>query len=210
MVMNKGDSAFILRLKDRLEQDPGSKLFLSLAEELRKRDRVEEAVALLVDGISRRPDFPAAQLTLGRWYLSGLKFAEAAEQFSEVLKKTPGNNFARKGLAEANKELVIFSEVPEAATVSPEPPLSHRPEPDLSKLVEAEGLIARGHYAPAMELYRGMLTNSPGDRRILQRQEELAALIKFLGKNKEGIIKRLNKFLEAIKIHFAPQSVGYR
>ncbi|MGD0281029.1 MAG: hypothetical protein ABSB95_01550 [Dissulfurispiraceae bacterium] len=183
MVMNKGDSAFILRLKDRLEQDPGSKLFLSLAEELRKRDRVEEAVALLVDGISRRPDFPAAQLTLGRWYLS---------------------------LAEANKELVIFSEVPEAATVSPEPPLSHRPEPDLSKLVEAEGLIARGHYAPAMELYRGMLTNSPGDRRILQRQEELAALIKFLGKNKEGIIKRLNKFLEAIKIHFAPQSVGYR
>jgi tetratricopeptide (TPR) repeat protein len=206
-VTNTDDSAYIRRLRDRLTQNPGSRLFLSLAEELRKRDLVEEAVALLVDGISQHPDFPAAQLTLGRWYLRGHKFAEAAGQFSEVLKKTPGNIFARKGLAEANRQLGITSEIPEAAPVSTRPALSKLPEPDLSKLFEAERLIADGLYAEAMQKYRVMLIDNPGDKRILQRKEELAALIKFMRKNnKESIVKRLNRFLEAIKIQFAQKA----
>ena len=191
-------STYIKKLRERLSQQPGSRLFLSLAEELRKRDMGDEAVELLVDGIGKNPDFLAARLTLGRWYLQGNKFAEALEQFSAVLEKAPGNNFARKGLAEANRALGNIS-------VS-----HHAPAPAghgvLSELVEGERLIALGHYAPAMELYKEMLIDNPGDKRILQRKEELAALIRFLGKDKESIIKRLNRLLEAIKTQFAQKT----
>jgi hypothetical protein len=73
-------------------------------------------------------------------------------------------------------------------------------------LVQAEQLIALGHYTPVMELYKEMLVEHPGDKRILQRKEELAALIKFLGKSKESTVERLNRFLEAIRIQFAQKA----
>jgi len=197
-------STYIKKLRERLSQQPGSRLFLSLAEELRKLDLSDEAADLLIDGIGKNPDFLAARLTLGRWYLQGHKFEEALEQFSAVLEKAPGNNFALKGLAEANRALgniSVIHHAPAPAGRGPEPL-----EPVLSELVEGERLIALGHYAPAMELYKEMLITNPGDRRILQRKEELAALISFLRKNKEGIIKRLNRLLEAIKTQFAQKT----
>lgn len=202
-MINADDGAFISRLRNRLRQKPGSRLFLSLAEELRKRGMIEEAVALLADGSRHNPDFLAAQLTLGRWYLQSNKFAEAAAQFSEVLKKEPGNYFARKGLAEANSGLGITTELPEAAR---EPA-----GPVISELAEVERLIAHGHYGFAMKLYQEMLAGNPGDKLILQRTEELAALIKFSEKkkdNKSSVIKKLNAFLEAIRIHFAAKKLG--
>ena len=194
-------SSYIKKLRERLSHQPGSRLFLSLAEELRKLDMGNEAVEILMDGIGKDPDFLAARLTLGRWYLQSDRFAEALEQFSAVLEKAPGNNFAFKGLAEANRALGKISVFHHAPT-----PACHGteiPEPVLSELVEGERLIALGHYSPAMELYKEMLIDNPGDKRILQRKEELVALISFLGKDKEGIIKRLNRLLEAIKTHFA-------
>lgn len=197
-------SAYIKKLREWLSQQPGSRLFLSLAEELRKREKGDEAVELLIDGIGKNPDFLAARLRLGRWYLQGNKFAEALEQFSAVLEKAPGNNFASKGLAEANRALGNFSVFHHAPAPTGRGP--ETPEPVLMELVEGERLIALGHYAPAMELYKEMLVNNPGDKRILQRKEELAALIRFLGKHKESIIKRLNRLLEAIKTQFAQKT----
>lgn len=199
-----GSSTYIKKLRERLNQHPGSKLFLSLAEELRKLDLGDEAVELLIEGLGKNPDFLAARLTLGRWYLRDNKFAEALEQFSSVLEIAPGNNFARKGLAEANRALgniSVIHHAPSPACHGPE-----TPEPVLSELVEGERLIALGHYATAMELYKEMLIGNPGDKRVLQRKEELAALIRFLGKRKESTIKRLNRLLEAIKTQFAQRT----
>jgi tetratricopeptide (TPR) repeat protein len=180
-VADVDSTSYIERLRERLRQKPDSKLFLSLAEELRKKDLTAEAVDNLVDGIRKNPDFLAAQVTLGRWYIRDKRLAEAREQFSAVLKKDPDNRYALKGIAEAGPA----------------------PEPDLPEMAEADRFIALGHYTQAMELYKGMLINSPGNKRILQRKEELAALIKFLGKDKETTIKKLNRFLEAIKIQFS-------
>ena len=151
----------------------------------------EEAVALLQKAAGKNPDFLARKLTLGRWYLQDNKFAEAAEQFSAVLEKDPGNYFARKGLAEANIALGNISEIhhaPSPACHGPE-----TPEPVLSELVEGERLIALGHYGTAMELYKEMLIGNPGDKLILQRKEELAALIRFLGKRKDSTIKAIEQ-----------------
>jgi len=197
-VINDDDNAFVRRLRNRIRHKPGSRLFLSLAEELRKRDRIEEAVALLAEGSRQNPDFIAAKLTLGRWHLQGNKFAEAAEQFSEVLEKDPGNYFACKGLAGANLGLGITTELPKAAP--------RRAGPIFSELAEVEKLIAHGHYGSAMKLYQEMLTGNPDDKLILQRKEELAALIKLTEEKKDStniVIEQLNSFLEAIKIHFA-------
>jgi tetratricopeptide (TPR) repeat protein len=105
------DSIYIKRLKERLRQNHDSKVFLSLAEELRKQDRTDEAIAVLIDGIKRHPDFIAARLTLGRWYLFSDMLSEAQKEYSEVIKQSPDNIFARKGLDEANKGLGIVEEV---------------------------------------------------------------------------------------------------
>src|SRR5208283_915589 len=98
-------STYIKKLRERLSQQPGSRLFLSLAEELRKLDLSDEAADLLIEGIGKNPDFLAARLTLGRWYLQGNNFEKALEQFSAVLEKAPGNHFAGRGVDEANRAL---------------------------------------------------------------------------------------------------------
>ncbi|MDA8214704.1 MAG: hypothetical protein M0Z64_05435 [Nitrospiraceae bacterium] len=102
------DSLYIKRLKERLRQKPASKVFLSLAEELRKKDRMDEAIAVLVNGIKKNPDFIAARLTLGRWYFLSNMIAEAQKEFSEVIKRSPDNIFAGKWLAEVKKGADVF------------------------------------------------------------------------------------------------------
>ncbi len=99
------ESSYIKRLKERIRQKPDSKLFLSLAEELRKRNRIDDAINILLDGIKKNPEFVAARITLGRWYLSSDMPTEAKKEFSEVLALAPHNVFAHKGLAEVYKVL---------------------------------------------------------------------------------------------------------
>lgn len=206
-VMNIDDGVFIRRLRNRLRQKPGSRLFLSLAEELMKRDLLEEAFALLSDGCRRQPDFIAAKLTLGRWYLGSRRFSEASALFSEALKQDPANYFARKGLAEANKALGISAEMPEVPVPGPAGAI-------FSELAEIDRLISHGHYGSAMKLYQELLAENPDDKLILQRKEELAVLMSFStvkqdavnNDGKDGVIKQLNGFLEAIKIHFASKA----
>lgn len=105
------DSIYIKRLKERLRQNPDSKVFLSLAEELRKKDMMDEAIAVLIGGIKKNPDFIAARLTIGRWYLFSNMLSEAQKEFSEVIKQSPNNIFARKWLDETNRRLGIVEEV---------------------------------------------------------------------------------------------------
>ncbi len=101
----KEDSLYIKRLKERLRQKPDSKVFLSFAEELRKKDRIEDAITVLIDGVKKNPDFIAARLTLARWYLSSDMSSEAKKEFSEIIERTPDNIFARRGLKEAYRRL---------------------------------------------------------------------------------------------------------
>ena len=99
------DSAYLKRLKERLRRKPDSKLFLSFAEELRRRDMIDEAIAALLEGIKKNPGFVTAHLTLGRWYLSSDMLPEAKKEFLEAAEKSPDNIFARRGLAEIYKRM---------------------------------------------------------------------------------------------------------
>ncbi|MEW5746575.1 MAG: tetratricopeptide repeat protein [Nitrospirota bacterium] len=108
------NSTYIRRLKERLRQKPDSALFLSLAEELRKRDRIDEAITLLVEGVKKNPCFVAAQLTLGRWYRLNNMPAEARRELSAAAEKAPDNIFVHKELAETCRQLGDTGQAAEA------------------------------------------------------------------------------------------------
>jgi len=64
---------------------------------------------------------------------------------------------------------------------------------------DADQYIAGGKYLEAMNIYKKLLSADPDNRQLMQRTEELRALLKLLGKDKEELVSRLEFFLEGIK-----------
>jgi tetratricopeptide (TPR) repeat protein len=92
-------------LERRLEADPSSRLFLQLAEEYRRKDRLEDAVGVLEKGLEVHPNHPSAKVALGRCQLALGRAEVAAGLFSEVLAQDPTQMVANKLLVEAYLEL---------------------------------------------------------------------------------------------------------
>jgi len=74
--------------------------------------------------------------------------------------------------------------------------VSREPAPNIR---EADQYIAGGKYLDAMNIYKKLLSADPDNRQIMQRTEDLRALLKLLGKDKEELVFRLESFLEGIK-----------
>lgn len=66
-------------------------------------------------------------------------------------------------------------------------------------LRESDLYIAQGRYKEAMDIYMKLLSIEPGNVSVLQRTEELKALMKLLGKDKDELIARLGNFLNGIR-----------
>ena len=62
------NAAEIDRLAMAFAKEPGSKVFIPLAEEYGKAGRWEEAVVVLEDGLKTYPGFITAMVALGRAY----------------------------------------------------------------------------------------------------------------------------------------------
>jgi len=92
--------ARIRDLERRLDLDPGSRLFVSLAEEYRKLGRVRDALGALQKGLLAHPGYVAAQVALGRAYLEANQNTDAIATFTKVLVADPGNLVAAKSLAD--------------------------------------------------------------------------------------------------------------
>ena len=95
-----GADARIRDLKRRLELDPSSRLFVSLAEEYRKTGRIVEALSTLQKGLLAHPSYLSAQVALGRAYLEAGQITEAIATFSKTLATDPGNLVAARSLAD--------------------------------------------------------------------------------------------------------------
>jgi len=221
-------SEYIKRLKERLREKPDSRIFLSLAEELKKDDKLNEAMDVLINGLRKVPDFNAARLTLGRWYLESNMPSEAKKEFSEVLGHSPNNIFAIKWLNKINPPLLkggrrVASALKDAGADSQ----------SNTQLLEAEKLIETGRYQTAMEIYNAILKSilkelpeyRPEYRIALQKREELISLMNITGirvpcriqpplspfikgeyggrtVGKEQVLHKLNIFLNAIRDRF--------
>ena len=92
--------ARIRDLERRLDLDPGSRLFVSLAEEYRKVGRVKDALSALQKGLLAHPGYVAAQVALGRAYLEANQATDAIATFTKVLVADPANLVAAKSLAD--------------------------------------------------------------------------------------------------------------
>jgi len=89
----------IAELSARLQKEPGSRLFVPLAEEYVKAGMLEEAVQVLTDGLKKHPDFLVARVTLGKIYFQQGKFAEARRELEAVVTVSPDNLVALRKLA---------------------------------------------------------------------------------------------------------------
>ncbi len=92
--------ARIRDLERRLDLDPGSRLFVALAEEYRKVGRARDALSCLQKGLLAHPGYIAAQVALGRAYLEANLPGDSIATFAKVLQADPANLVAAKSLAD--------------------------------------------------------------------------------------------------------------
>jgi tetratricopeptide (TPR) repeat protein len=241
------------RLKERVDKDPSSKLFVPLAEEYKKAGMFEEAVDVLMKGLERHPNYMSARVSLGKIYIEKEMLNKAGQEFEKVVSVIPDNLYAHKKLAEIYKNLdnrnkaveelrVVlrlnptdeaaakslasleegFAVKPEAQetaevfTVEEEPseiPVSEQTketeieesfdkgvsEGPRVRIRDADIFISQGRYTEALDIYKKILSIEPSNTYVLQRIEELRALLKLLGRSEEELIVRLNSFLDGIK-----------
>lgn len=95
----------IERLKEKLDKDPNSKLFVPLAEEYKKAGMFDEAVDVLTKGLEAQPGYLSARVSLGKIYIERDMLDEARAEFQKVIAVIPDNLYAHKKLAEIYKDL---------------------------------------------------------------------------------------------------------
>jgi len=95
----------IERLKEKIEKDPNSKLFVPLAEEYKKAGMFDEAIDVLIKGLERQPSYLSARVSLGKIYIERGMLPEAKAEFEKVIAAIPDNLFAHKKLADIYTEL---------------------------------------------------------------------------------------------------------
>ena len=298
----------IERLKEKVNKDPNSKLFILLAEEYKNAGMLDEAINVLTEGIEKQPGYMSARVSLGKIYLERGMLDEARVEFEKVVHTIPENLYAHKKLAEIYRDLgerdravEEFKEVlklnpidewaltnladiekayqlqPEAQAikkVEEKPQAEQEPsigieEEELSKislseediddfgktysktgdtvemveeieefkalrkaqeplqkeslsfdnmlkesedaieekdkavpflsLADADSYIFNGKYIAAIDIYKKLLSIEPNNMQVMQRIEELKALLKLLGEDKEALITRLDSLFNGIK-----------
>jgi predicted Zn-dependent protease len=83
-------------LRRRVREEPGSRLFLGLAEELLRRGEREEALAVLEAGLAARPGQVAATVAKARCLIELERPLEAWEAIEAVLRRDPTHLVASK------------------------------------------------------------------------------------------------------------------
>ncbi|MCE5194522.1 MAG: tetratricopeptide repeat protein [Nitrospiraceae bacterium] len=95
----------ISKLKEKVDRDPNSRLFVPLADEYKKMGMLEEAIGTLLIGLDAQPNYMSARVALGKIYLEKNMMHEAREEFEKVILAIPDNLYAHKKLAETYRDL---------------------------------------------------------------------------------------------------------
>ena len=101
MSLSDNPKARLAQLRERWEAEPGSRIFLQLAEEYRRQGFAEEAAKVLESGLQHHPSSIAGYVALGRCRLE-LGEAEAARDALEgVVSRDPTQMVAYRHLVDA-------------------------------------------------------------------------------------------------------------
>ena len=95
-----GETTRLEELKRRVEADPASIAFASLAEEYRRAARFDEAVEASRAGLRFHPTYVSARVTLGRSLMELGLYDQAERELHVVAQSTPDNLAARRALGD--------------------------------------------------------------------------------------------------------------
>ena len=95
-----GETSRLEDLKRRVEADPASIAFASLAEEYRRAARFDEAVEASRAGLRFHPTYVSARVTLGRSLMELALYDQAERELHVVARSTPDNLAARRALGD--------------------------------------------------------------------------------------------------------------
>jgi tetratricopeptide (TPR) repeat protein len=95
-----GETARLDELRRRVESDPASIAFATLAEEYRRAGRFDEAVDATRAGLRFHPTYVSARVTLGRSLMELDEHEQAERELRLVLKTSPDNLAARRALGD--------------------------------------------------------------------------------------------------------------
>ena len=95
-----GETTRLDELKRRVEADPASIAFASLAEEYRRSARFDEAVEASRAGLRFHPTYVSARVTLGRSLMELGLHDQAERELQVVARSTPDNLAARRALGD--------------------------------------------------------------------------------------------------------------
>ena len=128
------------RLRRRVEANPASIAFATLADEYRRAGMLDEAIATCQAGLRRHPSYVSARVTLGTALIEAARYDEARAELEIVLRTVPENLAAIRGLAAI--------EAAERGDAPPPPPpdvrLDHRQVEGLDSLLAAIQLARAG------------------------------------------------------------------
>ena len=113
------DNTRIEDLRRRVEADPASIAFASLAEEYRRSGAYQDAIDTCRTGLQRHPSYLSARVTLGRALIEVGDYDAARQELDTVLKSAPENLAAIRALAD----------IQERSGQAPAPPAAVPPKP---------------------------------------------------------------------------------
>jgi len=90
----------IEKLEARYAENPDGRYFAPLADAYRKAGRVDDALQLVAQGLTKHPDYLSAHIVLGRCHLDKKDDVAAGAAFGRVLELDQENIIALKALAE--------------------------------------------------------------------------------------------------------------
>jgi predicted regulator of Ras-like GTPase activity (Roadblock/LC7/MglB family) len=88
----------VRRMSDELAHDPGSRVFVHLAETLRRQGQVELALKMTLRGLERHPHLADAHDLLARIHVDRGDIDGAFDEWDMVLRLSPGHLGALKGM----------------------------------------------------------------------------------------------------------------
>jgi len=98
-------AAAIRRYEERMAKDPTSLGFALLADLYRKAGRMDDAIAVCRDGLTRHPHYTTARLILAKALLSRQDFAAALAEIDAILRVSPNDVQCHRLAAEAHRRL---------------------------------------------------------------------------------------------------------
>ncbi len=167
--MRNPASGRIETLRKKLQDDPGSKLFIQLAEEYRKNGEFEDALAVCLKGLEENPCYHSARASLGRLYLEMGKPEEAIKELQRVLHEVPDNLLAKRLLDGIRSS----SDPVKSPRASEGKRMARNGQDPTQTETLAEIYLKQGHRDKAIGVYEEILKNQPGNRAAKDRLGKL-------------------------------------